>query len=107
MMYYHHLIYPQHFDCWIRYGVSMSLLNNLYKSWVVIVGEKAVFRALRGRIPQLKEHDANLLANYLFHITVAPPSNEFVMNSLLEPIISKNSNGVFAREPIVYFGKKS
>jgi len=72
-------------------------------------GRNAVSRALRGRIPHLDSHDADLLADYLFHITVAPPSGEFAMNSLLEPIISKGKSGnggggVFAREPLEDMG---
>jgi cardiolipin-specific phospholipase len=44
--------------------------------------------------------DLDLLADYLYHITVADPSGEFAMNSLLEPAISPDVMGVFARESL-------
>lgn len=63
-------------------------------------GRKSVARALRGRIPHLPDSASNLLAEYLYNITVAHPSGEFAMNSLLEPAASPDSVGVFAREPL-------
>lgn len=63
-------------------------------------GRRSVQRAVQGRIPGLSIKHANLLADYLFHITVAAPSGEFAMNSLLEPAISPDIMGVFAREPL-------
>lgn len=71
-------------------------------------GRNAVRRALAGRIPRLKQqgggHESvntlDLLADYLFHITVAHPSGEFAMNSLLAPGMSPDITGVFAREPL-------
>lgn len=66
-------------------------------------GRAAVRRALAGRIPHLSLNEENvldLLSDYLFHITVAHPSSEFAMNSLLEPGISPELAGVFAREPL-------
>jgi len=63
-------------------------------------GRNAVLRALSGRIPHLADKDKELLAEYLFHITVAHPSGEFAMNSLLEPGMSPEMAGVFAREPL-------
>ena len=33
------------------------------------------------------DHDIQLLADYLYHITVADPSGEFAMNALLEPTL--------------------
>ena len=72
-------------------------------------GRNAVRRALAGRIPHLQASSSSsddgsnvldLLADYLFHITVAHPSGEFAMNSLLEPGMSPDMAGVFAREPL-------
>jgi len=65
-------------------------------------GRNAVRRALAGRIPHLTNSSnvVDLLADYLFHITVAHPSGEFAMNSLLEPGMSPEMAGVFAREPL-------
>jgi cardiolipin-specific phospholipase len=74
-------------------------------------GRKAVHRALAGRIPHLvgtttsnnnddDDDTLEILANYLFHITAAHPSGEFAINSLLEPGISPDMAGVFAREPL-------
>lgn len=63
-------------------------------------GQQNVRRALAGRIPNLKPHEVDLLADYLYHITVAHPSGEFAMNSLLEPAVSPELMGVFAREPL-------
>ena len=63
-------------------------------------------RALLGRIPHLidgNQEDSpvvDILADYLYHITVAAPSGEYAMNSLLEPAVSPNTMGVFAREPL-------
>jgi hypothetical protein len=51
-------------------------------------------------MPHLKASDVQLLADYLYHITVADPSGEFAMNSLLEPVVSPDVMGVFAREPL-------
>lgn len=63
-------------------------------------GRNNVQRGLQGRMPQLKPSDAELLAEYLYQITVADPSGEFAMNSLLEPGVSPEVMGVFAREPL-------
>lgn len=63
-------------------------------------GFNTVKRALHGRIPQLQQTELDLLSEYLYHITVAPASGEYAMNSLLEPAATKESMGVFAREPL-------
>lgn len=63
-------------------------------------GRQRTQQALMGRIPQLSSQDVQLLSNYLYHITVAAPSGEFAMNSLLEPVVSAEIMGVFAREPL-------
>lgn len=63
-------------------------------------GKRNVKRALRGRIPHLGDAEMNLLADYLYYITVADPSGEYAINSLLEPVASPDTMGVFAREPL-------
>eukprot|EP00980_Cylindrotheca_fusiformis_P027808 scaffold22560_cov135-Cylindrotheca_fusiformis.AAC.19 len=63
-------------------------------------GKRNTKRALQGRIPHLRDADFDFLAEYLYQITVADPSGEFAMNSLLEPIISSDIMGVFAREAL-------
>jgi len=63
-------------------------------------GRHNVKRALRGRIPHLQESEVDLLADYLYQITVADPSGEYAINSLLEPVASPNSMGVYAREAL-------
>lgn len=35
------------------------------------------------------ESDTSLISNYLYHITAAPASGEYAMNSILKPIVSK------------------
>eukprot|EP01134_Creolimax_fragrantissima_P006303 CFRG6303T1 len=47
--------------------------------------------------------DASLLANYLYHITAAPASGEFALNSLLKPFIpaaNVQGAGVYAHLPL-------
>eukprot|EP00939_MAST-03C_sp_MAST-3C-sp1_P002648 g2648.t1 len=46
--------------------------------------------------------DAKLVSDYLYHITAAPGSGEFAMNSLLRPIIDSATGrpSVYARKPI-------
>ena len=61
-------------------------------------GKASVKKALRGRIPHLSGQSTDLLAEYLYHITVAPASGEYAMNSLLEPYASAQGTGVFARD---------
>ena len=64
-------------------------------------GRRMVERALRGRIPHLSPSDVELLGEYLYHVTVAPPSVEYAMNSLLEPAVgSEGGAGVYARESL-------
>ena len=64
-------------------------------------GHRNVRRVLHGRIPGLSNEAADILADYLYHITVAPPSGEFAMNSLLEPVlVVDHAPGVYAREPL-------
>ncbi|KAL7469764.1 hypothetical protein ACHAXS_010019 [Conticribra weissflogii] len=63
-------------------------------------GKQAAKRALRGRIPHLNSQCSDLLAEYLYHITVAPASGEYAMNSLLEPAATGEGAGVYAREPL-------
>ncbi len=71
-------------------------------------GKRAVKNVLHRRIPHLNsnsvtddgESELDLLAEYLYHITVAPPSGEYAMNSLLEPSASKSGIGIFALESL-------
>ena len=69
-------------------------------------GRSAIKRALHGRIPHLKQStstdvsELDLLAEYLYHVTVAPASGEYAMNSLLEPAASEEGAGVYARQPL-------
>lgn len=63
-------------------------------------GRANVQRGLQARMPHLQPSDVKLLTDYLYHITVADPSGEFAMNSLLEPGVSPDVMGVFAREPL-------
>jgi cardiolipin-specific phospholipase len=63
-------------------------------------GRRNIQRVLQGRIPHLQQQQANLLGEYLYHITVADPSGEFAMNSLLEPVVAPDFVGVFARQPL-------
>lgn len=63
-------------------------------------GRQNVRRALKGRISHLSKSEIDFLAEYLYQITVADPSGEYAMNSLLEPVVSTNTMGVFAREPL-------
>jgi cardiolipin-specific phospholipase len=89
---------------------SMRLIDSLWSSNVTpqslvrvqgsTRGRRNVKRALRGRISGLSPEHAAALAEYLYHITVAHPSGEFAMNSLLEPGVSPDLMGVFAREPL-------
>lgn len=44
--------------------------------------------------------ELQLIANYLYHITVASGSGEYALNSLLEPIASTSGVSVYAREPL-------
>ncbi|KAL3925751.1 MAG: hypothetical protein SGILL_000201 [Bacillariaceae sp.] len=67
-------------------------------------GRQNIQRVLQGRIPQLQHAEAQtgaqLLGEYLYHITVADPSGEFAMNSLLEPVVAPDILGVYARLPL-------
>ena len=69
-------------------------------------GRSAIKRALHGRIPHLKQStstdvsELDLLAEYLYNVTVAPASGEYAMNSLLEPAASEEGAGVYARQPL-------
>ena len=63
-------------------------------------GRQNVKRVLKGRISHLNELEIDFLAEYLYQITVAGASGEYAMNSLLEPAVSPNTMGVFAREPL-------
>lgn len=63
-------------------------------------GRRSTHRALMGRIPHLDPESVELLAEYLYHITVGPGSGEFAMNSLLEPAVSTETMGIYAREPL-------
>jgi pimeloyl-ACP methyl ester carboxylesterase len=64
-------------------------------------GRRNVQRVLRARMPtNLPDSDVEILADYLYHITVAAPSGEYAMNSLLETIVSPELMGVYAREPL-------
>jgi cardiolipin-specific phospholipase len=70
-------------------------------------GRSAIRRTLHGRIPHLdstkttaNSSELDLLSEYLYHVTVAPPSGEYAMNSLLEPAASEVGAGVYARQPL-------
>lgn len=59
-----------------------------------------VRRVLAMRLRALDPAHLDLLADYMWHITAAPASGEFAMNSLLTPVSSPGAMGVFAREPL-------
>jgi pimeloyl-ACP methyl ester carboxylesterase len=77
-------------------------------------GPQAVKNVVQRRfgIDRWQESDTTLIADYLYHITAAPASGEYAVNSLLKPIVSKGgigekeeeeekqSTAVYAREPI-------
>jgi cardiolipin-specific phospholipase len=70
-------------------------------------GRSTIKRALHGRIPHLNQSTIednysklDLLADYLYHVTVAPASGEYAVNSLLEPAASEEGAGVYARQPL-------
>lgn len=63
-------------------------------------GRRAIRDVLQRRITNLTDAETYLLAEYLYNITVAAPSGEFAMNSLLRPGVGKGTIGVFAREPL-------
>ena len=63
-------------------------------------GKTSIKRALQGRIPHLNQSTLDLLSEYLYHVTVAPASGEYAMNSLLEPAASELGAGVYARQPL-------
>jgi cardiolipin-specific phospholipase len=84
-----------------------TLLRILYTLWCSNVtpqqliricgathGRANVYRRLRKKMmPYLQSStDMDLLADYLYHITVADPSGEFAMNSLLEPTLLSASS---------------
>ncbi|MEM7249089.1 MAG: alpha/beta fold hydrolase [Acidobacteriota bacterium] len=49
----------------------------------------------------LSEDDSTLLARYLFHLSVAPASGEYALNSVLQPLLSESAGPqVFARLPL-------
>jgi len=65
-------------------------------------GKRSVISILGRRLQgSLTERDKEFLGEYLYHITVAPASGEYAMNSLLKPIKTPNSIGVYAREPLL------
>lgn len=63
-------------------------------------GRSTVKRVLQARIGTLNPEHVALVAEYLYQITVARPSGEYAMNSLLSPVASPETLGVFAREPL-------
>jgi len=71
-------------------------------------GKRSVKHVLHRRIPHLNvnsvtddgQSELDLLSEYLYHITVAPASGEYAMNSLLEPSANKNGIGIFALESL-------
>jgi len=48
------------------------------------------------------DQDNDLIASYLYHITVAKPSGEYALNSILRPVFGSSSPGVFARQPLIH-----
>ena len=65
-------------------------------------GPSLVERVVRARFGDNvgSEEVTMAISDYLYHITAATGSGEYAMNSLLQPIISRNERGVFARDPI-------
>ena len=65
-----------------------------------------VDRIVRSRFRSLgwSEEQIKVIADYLYHITAAPGSGEYSMNSLLVPLVRADTSrpGVFAREPLVH-----
>ena len=65
-------------------------------------GVGAMHNLLRRRFNnRWDEHETRLIAEYLGQITAQPPSGEFAMNSLLQPILAADGHaGVYARRPV-------
>jgi cardiolipin-specific phospholipase len=58
----------------------------------------AVQRRFRDR--PWSEEEVDLISDYLYHITVADPSGEYAMNSILQLMVSDSGFGVYARQPL-------
>ena len=71
-----------------------------------VAGGPMVDRIVRRRFRSLgwSEEQIQVIADYLYHITAAPGSGEYSMNSLLVPLVRADTSrpGVFAREPLVH-----
>lgn len=66
-------------------------------------GPRVVHDVVRRRFGSSRwdDEDARLISSYLYHITAAPGSGEYAMNSLLRPIVSRETGaGIFARKPL-------
>eukprot|EP00510_Aplanochytrium_minuta_P004965 CAMPEP_0184007668 /NCGR_PEP_ID=MMETSP0954-20121128/1477_1 /TAXON_ID=627963 /ORGANISM="Aplanochytrium sp, Strain PBS07" /LENGTH=294 /DNA_ID=CAMNT_0026286555 /DNA_START=195 /DNA_END=1079 /DNA_ORIENTATION=- len=64
-------------------------------------GLKTVSSVVKRRFQnRWSESDNDLIASYLYHISVAKASGEYALNSLLMPVMGPNP-GVYAREPLI------
>mmetsp|Transcript_6963 Transcript_6963/g.12872 ORF Transcript_6963/g.12872 Transcript_6963/m.12872 type:complete len:347 (-) Transcript_6963:158-1198(-) len=61
-------------------------------------GTNMVFRGLKARIPSLTEDQTKTVAEYLYHITVAPASGEYALKPMLDPYLIPDEIGVGATE---------
>ena len=45
--------------------------------------------------------NVEMMGEYLYHLTAQPPSGEYAMNALLEPVAGRTSGaGIYARRPL-------
>jgi cardiolipin-specific phospholipase len=86
-------------DClWSRNFTPQMILRAMGpRAW------PSTLRSVRRRFKDvgLSEADSTLLARYLFHLSVAPASGEYALNSVLQPLMSDSAGPqVFARLPL-------
>ena len=95
---------------------ASTALKLLDTAWQSNVTPGAIVRALGPQGParvkevlirrfrnRWNEHETELLADYLYHITAAVASGEYAMNGLLTPMLTASGNiGLFARRPLVH-----
>eukprot|EP01130_Rhizamoeba_saxonica_P017468 TRINITY_DN847_c0_g1_i1.p1 TRINITY_DN847_c0_g1~~TRINITY_DN847_c0_g1_i1.p1 ORF type:complete len:216 (+),score=43.67 TRINITY_DN847_c0_g1_i1:417-1064(+) len=63
-------------------------------------GSTLIKNAVKRRFNQrINEIEGDLIADYLYQLTALPPSGEYAMNALLNPIV-QDKPGVYARQPI-------
>lgn len=80
------------------FNITPQDILRMLGPWGQAFIHQVMVRRFQGKLSD--ERGSKLMAEYMYHMSVAPPCGEYAMNSLLYPHVSSNYASVVARHPL-------